>query len=423
MIKGERVRFDIHNILYSIYNSNKNLKDVTLKKIIDKHKKEDISLINNVTLNTMRYHFHLEKIINQFTKKKLKDHEKILFFSAITQIVFLGFREYAVINCSVEIAKRLKIYHGFVNACLKKISKNKDHLRKTRIEFKDLPSWFKEETRSLTYLDKKTFVDNFTKEPEIHLVFKDNESLKGFDEELFKTSNSSGYLLAKKDIKEIKSYIKGNWWVQDYSSFFPIHNLPIKNTDKKFLDVCAAPGGKASQILSRNFDITLNDKSLERIKILKSNLKRLNFNAKILNEDFTNFKNDIKYDCIIIDAPCSAIGTIRKNPEIFFKTKKPDLSVLIKIQKKMLEKASLILNKKGLILYMVCSFLKRETKDQINNFLATKDNFKLYNFRLKNKNDEYSKLIKNDNLMITLPNTIYNHNIDGFFAVYLQKIK
>ena len=74
MIKGERVRFDIHNILYSIYNSNKNLKDVTLKKIIDKHKKEDISLINNVTLNTMRYHFHLEKIINQFTKKKLKDH-------------------------------------------------------------------------------------------------------------------------------------------------------------------------------------------------------------------------------------------------------------------------------------------------------------------------------------------------------------
>ncbi len=422
MIKGEKVRFDVHNILYSIFKLNKNLKDPYIKRIIDKHKQEDISFINNVTLNSMRYHIHINKIINEFTSKRIRDHEKILFISAITQIVFLDFRDYAVINCSVEIAKKLKIYHGFINACLKKISKNKERLKKTRIQFNDLPNWFKKETKLLTNLEKKRFVENFNKEPDIHLVFKDKKSLRIFEEKIFATSDSSGFLLIKKDIREIKSFIKGNWWIQDYSSFFPLHNLPIKDTNKKFLDVCSAPGGKAFQILSRKFNVVLNDKSVQRTKILKSNLKRLNFDTKIINQDFTKFRDDKKYDCIIIDAPCSAVGTIRRNPEIFFKNKKPDFFKLDLIQKKMLEKASLLLNIEGLILYMVCSFLKRETEDQINSFLKANDNFKLYNFELKNSNEECSKLIKN-NVMITLPNIIHNHNIDGFFAAYLKKIR
>ena len=376
MIKGEKVRFDVHDILYSIFKQNKNLNDHYIKRKIDKHKQKDISFINNVTLNSMRYHIHINKIINEYTSKRIRDHEKILLISAITQIVFLSFRDYAVINCSVEIAKKLKIYHGFINACLKKISRNKERLRKTRIEFNDLPDWFKKETKLLPSLEKKRFVENFNKEPDTHLVFKDKKSLKAFEEKIFATSDSSGFLLIKKNIREIKSFIKGNWWIQDYSSFFPLHNLPIKDTNKKFLDVCSAPGGKAFQILSRKFNVVLNDKSIQRTKILKSNLKRLNFDTKIINQDFTKFRDDKKYDCIIIDAPCSAIGTIRRNPEIFFKNKKPDFFNLDLIQKKMLEKASLLLNTEGLILYMVCSFLKRETEDQINSFLKANDNFK-----------------------------------------------
>ena len=91
-----------------------------------------------------------------------------------------------------------------------------------------------------------------------------------------------------------------------------MYNLPIKGSDKKFLDACAAPGGKSFQLLSKKLKLTLNDKSSTRISILKSNLNRLNFKTEILNEDFTNFREDLKYDCIIIDAPCSSVGTIRK---------------------------------------------------------------------------------------------------------------
>jgi len=422
MIKGEKIRFDIHNILYSIYRFNKTLNNPSIKKIISGHKKKDISLLNNVTLNSMRLHLQVTKIIKKYIKKKLRDHEKILLISSITQIVFLDFKEYAVINCSVEIAKKLKIYHGLINSSLKKISENKKMLKQTKIQFDDLPLWFQNKTRSLTEYEKYSFLENYTKEANIHIVFKNEEKLKEFEEDIFKTSRVSGFLKINKRIEEIKSFKKGYWWIQDFSSFFPLHNLKIKNKKMKFLDTCAAPGGKSFQLLSKNLNLVSNDISSSRIKTFKDNLKRLNFNSKILNKDFTKFNEDQKYDCIIVDAPCSAIGTIRKNPEIFFKNKTPDFEILNSIQEKMLNKASLLLKSNGIILYMVCSFLKNETEDQINNFLSRKSDFELYEFESIEENIEYLKLIKK-NFMQTLPNNIFNYNIDGYFAAYLKKIK
>tara|TARA_B100000989_G_scaffold293035_1_gene269835 strand:+ start:1070 stop:2338 length:1269 start_codon:yes stop_codon:yes gene_type:complete len=422
MIKGEKIRLDIHKILYTIYKSNKNFKYTSFEKIINRHKKEDTSLLNNVILNSMRYHIHIKKIINSHIEKKLRDHEYILLLSAITQIVFLDFRQYAVINCSVEIAKKLKIYHGLINAVLKKISKNVKKLKKTKIKFNDFPIWFRNEANTLSKDEKGKFIKNFNEEPNLHIVFKNKDKLINFEESLVKTSSLSGFLENRINITKMDSFNRGDWWVQDFSSFFPIHNFPKFYTNKNFLDTCAAPGGKAFQILSKKNNIVLNDKNKNRIKILKSNLKRLGFKAKILNQDFTNFKSEEKYDCILVDAPCSAVGTIRKNPEIFFKHNRPNLEELNLIQEKMLEKASQLLHKEGLILYMVCSFLKSETVDQIEKFLRKKSNFKLNDFKLNKENYNYQKIISRG-FMITLPETILKFNIDGYFAAYLEKIR
>tara|TARA_A100001015_G_C15044442_1_gene742484 strand:- start:6346 stop:7614 length:1269 start_codon:yes stop_codon:yes gene_type:complete len=422
MIKGEKIRFDIHNILFSIYKFNKTLKNSSIKEILEKQKKEDLSLLFNVLLNSMRLHFHTLKIINKFIKEKLRDHERILLISAITQIVFLDFKEYAVINCSVEIAKKLKLYPGLINASLKRIAKNKTELKKTNIQYKDLPSWFQNRTDTLTLFEKTKFLKNFYKEPDIHIVFKNKEKLNCFEEDLIKTSELSGFLINKKDITNKKSFINGDWWVQDFSSFLPIDNFEIKDKNQKILDACAAPGGKSFQLISRNLNVVLNDKSQSRTQTLKSNLDRLNFSNKILNKDFTTFNKKEIFDVIIIDSPCSAIGTIRKNPEIFFKKDPPDFAKLVNLQEKMLEKASGLVGKGGYIVYMTCSFLKIETIDQINKFLKKNTNFLLSKFKLKENNIKYSKLIKN-NLMISLPDEIFDNQIDGFFASFLKKIK
>ena len=91
MIKGEKIRFDIHKILISIYKFNRTLNSKSIREIIAKYKQSDVNLINNVTLNSMRYQYHVTKIINLYVKRKLRDQERILLLSAITQIVFLDF--------------------------------------------------------------------------------------------------------------------------------------------------------------------------------------------------------------------------------------------------------------------------------------------------------------------------------------------
>ena len=421
-MKGLKIRFEIHNILFSIYKFNKTLNYSSIQKQVSKQKKEDISFLYNVTLNSMRLHIHCLKIIDKFIKKKLRDQEKILLISGITQIVFLNFKEYAVINCSVEIAKKLKLYPGLINSTLKKIAKSKNDLKKIKIKFSDLPLWFQKKTSFLSAYDKKKFLENFHKEPDIHIVFKDEKKLKEFENKLLKTSKISGFLIDEKNFQNLNSFINGDWWVQDFSSFLPIYNFEEINRNEIFLDACAAPGGKSFQILSKKSNVTLNDKNKNRIQTLKSNLKRLRFRAEILNKDFIQFDNNKKYDVIIIDAPCSAIGTIRRNPEIFFRNKGPDFKQLLSLQENMLEKASCLLNMNGFIIYMTCSFLKIETFDQVEKFLKLNNNFLSVDFKLKENKSDYSKLIQN-NFMITMPNIIFNYNIDGYFAAFLKKIK
>ncbi len=422
MIKGVKIRFEIHNILFSIYKFNKTLNNSLIKKQINKQKKEDVAFLHNVTLNSMRLHLHCLKIIDKFIKKKLRDQEKILLISAITQIVYLNFKEYAVINCSVEIAKKLKLYPGLINSTLKKIARSKNDLKQIKINFSDLPLWFQKKTTYLTDNEKEQFLENFHKEPNIHIVFKDKERLKKFDAKLFKTSLLSGFLLDEKNFQNRNSFVKGDWWVQDFSSFLPLYNFKEMNKKKVILDACAAPGGKSFQILSKKLNVVLNDKNKNRIQTLKTNLKRLKLSAKILNEDFIQLDNKRLYDIVIIDSPCSAVGTIRRNPEIFFKNKGPDFDKLLSLQENMLEKASFLLNTNGFIIYMTCSFLQIETVNQVEKFLKLNNNFILSNFKLKENKKNYSKFIKN-NFMITVPDVIFDYNIDGYFAAFLKKLK
>ena len=93
MIKGEKIRLDIHKILFSIYKFNKTLNSGSIKKIISKYEDSDINFLHTVLLNSMRYQYHTAKIIDLYVNKKIREQEKILLLSSITQIVFLNFKK------------------------------------------------------------------------------------------------------------------------------------------------------------------------------------------------------------------------------------------------------------------------------------------------------------------------------------------
>ena len=114
MIKGEKIRLEIHKILFSIYKFNKTLNDSLIKKKIERQRKEDIAFLYNVTLNSMRFHLHCVKIINIYVKKKLRDQEKILLISAVSTIFFEIPSDNPMHSKRISIFSFLKICKGFL---------------------------------------------------------------------------------------------------------------------------------------------------------------------------------------------------------------------------------------------------------------------------------------------------------------------
>ena len=419
MRKSVKVRIIIFDILNEIHQKNKNFDDSFLyltQKL--KLNDQDRSMIYNIVLNSIRNSLFIDKILNNFLQKKTSLKIKILLLCAITQILYLDFKDYAVTNDTVEIAKIRKLNPGLINSLLKNIIQNKESINKKQFSQSSIPEWF---VRSLekNRLNLKEIIKNITHEPSLHLVFKNKKLLESFKEDHNKTTELSAFVINRKKIKNIDNYDKGHWWIQDLSSMLPIYLSPeIKF--KKILDLCAAPGGKAFQTISSKNEVTLNDISLKRADILRANLKRLNFTNKIKNYNALDISEEKKFDVIILDAPCSGVGTLRRNPEILFKKKPPDLDFLTKIQKSLINKATKLLNKNGIIIYMVCSFFYDETKNIKNNFLRENKNFSQYKYKL-GSNDRFKRFLNDEGDIFSVPSKYENYMVDGFYSVKFIK--
>ena len=153
---------------------------------------------------------------------------------------------------------------------------------------------------------------------------------------------------------------------------------------------------------------------------LNENLKRLRFNEQVLNLNGLNISESHKYDVVIIDSPCSGIGTIRRNPEILFKKIPPNFDKLNDMQINLLNKASKLLKKGGVIIYLVCSFLNEETKNIKAKFLEQHKNFSQLKFQ-SNKLNHYRRFIDIDGDIFCIPDQYKNYMIDGFYGVKFIK--
>jgi len=156
---------------------------------------------------------------------------------------------------------------------------------------------------------------------------------------------------------------------------------------------------------------------------MTNNLNRLNLNCELINKDILEVNNKNKYDIILLDSPCSAIGTIKRNPEILYRSKKPNLNLLKDIQFKLLTKASELLYKNGILIYSVCSFFELEGSKQIDKFL--KMNNKFTNNKIKsNEVGKFKKLINGNGFFQSLPYNLKEiGGVDGFFIARLKKEK
>jgi 16S rRNA (cytosine967-C5)-methyltransferase len=156
----------------------------------------------------------------------------------------------------------------------------------------------------------------------------------------------------------------------------PVKIAPMDFKGKYVLDVCCAPGGKSFQLADQGAILTSIDKSEKRLKLMKENLDRLKYDLELICTDVLQYKPKKLFDIILLDPPCTATGTLGKNPDLQFLNPLDKLEELLDTQKKMLDLCSGWLKDNGFIIYSVCSLQKEEGENQINLFLAKHDKFR-----------------------------------------------
>ncbi|MCY4462605.1 MAG: RsmB/NOP family class I SAM-dependent RNA methyltransferase [Albidovulum sp.] len=173
-------------------------------------------------------------------------------------------------------------------------------------------------------------------------------------------------------VSNLPGYEEGRWWVQDMAAAVPARMLGDVS-GKRILDMCAAPGGKTMQLASSGANVTACDISAARLELLKANLKRTGLSADIVEMDALKWSRCGNFDAVVVDAPCSSSGTIRRNPDIPFVRDEKSLGELTSLQDRLLEKAFELLKPGGVVLYCTCSLLAEEGELRVEKFLSSRE--------------------------------------------------
>jgi 16S rRNA (cytosine967-C5)-methyltransferase len=223
-------------------------------------------------------------------------------------------------------------------------------------------------------------------------------------------------LYAKGRIEDLEGYDEGAWWVQDTAAALPARLLgDVKGL--RVADLCAAPGGKTAQLAAQGAQITAVDISAARLRRLQENLERLNLKAETVRANVSEWTPSERFDAVLLDAPCSATGTIRRNPDIAYLKSDADIAALAAVQKRLLNHALGLLAPGGHLVYATCSLEREEGEEQIQALLAERSDVALLPIRT----DEIClppDAITSHGMLRTLP--FHMGGMDGFFAARLS---
>jgi len=371
--------------------------------------------------------FALSKLLERSLPKQAASIETVLIIGA-AQILFLDVPDHAAVDIAVRIARldsKTAPYAALVNAVLRKIARDRDHiLASTDSLEQDLPAWMAGRWRK-TYGDEtaKAIAIMNSAEPTLDITVKSD--VEDWQKKLGGMILPMGSLRVETHapVNELAGFEEGQWWVQDAAASLPARLLGIK-PGMEVADFCAAPGGKAAQLAAAGGRVTAIDRSAERLKILAANFERLGLRANMIVADVTTLKG-LSFDAILVDAPCSGTGTIRRHPDIAWTKKFADITNLAALQSRMLDKAAELVRPGGTIVFSTCSIEPEEGELQIQSFLRRNPDI----VRVPIEAHEVGGLdsiVNAQGDIRTLPSHLPSPNprlsgLDGFFAARLRR--
>ena len=290
-----------------------------------------------------------------------------------TQILFMDVPDHAAVDLSVRLVqndRRAAHFSGLVNAVLRRVTQTgREMIAELDTAKLDAPEWLL--TRwSRAYGDEAALgiVRANGQEPALDLSVKSNAAEWATRMRGIELPNGTVRMIAHGPVSLLPGFAEGAWWVQDAAAAVPARLFGDVD-GKRIADVCAAPGGKTAQLAAMGAKVTAVDRSERRLLRLVENLQRLQLTAETIAVDATEWTPE-PFDGVLIDAPCTSTGTIRRHPDIAWLKQEGDLAGLVDLQRRLLSHAVDLVVPGGIIVFCTCSLEPEEGEDQITELLA-----------------------------------------------------
>ena len=382
------------NLILQVLDEGKSL-SALIPEVQSSVKAQDLPLLQEICFGVCRVLPRLEQIIKRLVDKPLKGKTRIvhcLLLVGLYQLLYMRVPAHAAVAEVVNATKSLKSdsFRGLVNAVLRRFLREQDEiLAIIDKNWQTLhPEWFVNKLKK-AYPNWREIIEANNQKPPMWLRVNSQKNAL----ETYRTLLEEQGISAKTchhpnalcldipiAVQKLPHFEEGAVTVQDLSAQWAATLLEPKN-EEWILDACAAPGGKTTHILelAPQANVIALDVESHRLKRVEENLARLNQQAIVVCGDASKpnewldeiGKSAVKFDRILLDAPCSATGVIRRHPDIKWLRKESDIAQLVELQKKILSALWEKLKPNGVLLYATCSVLPEENCEQIQAFLNT----------------------------------------------------
>lgn len=339
----------------------------------------DRALVRAILVTALRYRRTIGNLISARLERPLPANATALshiLHVAAAQILFLDIPDSAAVDLAVTHAKadpRTARFSGLVNGVLRAIARSKEtELPAMLARTQDAPDWFCDRLAE-TYgaeAARKILEAHRLEAPVDFTVKSDPE---GWAEKFGGFVLPTGSVRVARlpaDVPDLPGFAEGTWWVQDAAAALPAR-LFGDVAGLHVADLCAAPGGKTAQLLAAGARVTAIDSSKNRLARLEQNLARLGYSAKTVQADILRFEPDELFDAVLLDAPCSSTGTVRRHPDVPWTKTPEDIAKLADLQNRLLARAVSLVKPGGRIVFSNCSLDPLEGEDMHAAFLAT----------------------------------------------------
>lgn len=346
----------------------------------------DRAFARMLTATTLRRQGELEFVLKHFLERPLPDdkgHLWPILLVGAAQLVCLQLPPHAVVDLGVELARLdrgARRFAKLTNAVLRRVSEQGVALLGTQDAVRlNVPEWlFTRWEATYGTETARRIAEASLREAPLDISVKDRPSAQAWAEHLGGTLLSTGSIRIAEHtgrIEELPGYAEGAWWVQDAAAAL-VSRAAGAVEGLSVADLCAAPGGKTASLASAGGKVTAVDGSRTRLVRLEENMRRLGLAVDVVCAEVAQWSPGHTFDVVLLDAPCSATGTIRRHPDLMRQKQVQDIARLALLQAGLLAQAATHVRPGGLLLYSTCSLEPEEGAAQVEAFLSANPQFR-----------------------------------------------